>query len=202
MFLVPGRAAPTERLDGVIIGGGDDIGAELYDAEIKMDVRVDPERDELELELLKYVIDRDLPVLGICRGAQIMNVYYGGTLYTDIRGMPREKTNIRTILARKIVTLESGSKIHEIIGRDEIRVNSLHHQAVDKQGDGIVVSGRDRGDFIQAHERVDKRFFIGVQWHPELLVFDKHQQAIFRALVNAARGRQRGISPAQDGVAS
>lgn len=202
MFLVPGRAASTECLDGLIIGGGDDIGAELYDAEIKMDVRVDPERDELELELLKYVTDRDLPVLGICRGSQIMNVYYGGTLYTDIRGMPRKKTNIRTILARKIVTLEPGSKIHAIIGRDEIRVNSLHHQAVDKQGAGIVVSGRDRGDFVQAHERADKRFFIGVQWHPELLVFDKHQQALFRALVNQARRSQRGVSPAQDGVAS
>lgn len=189
VFLAPGCAFPSDRLEGLIIGGGDDIGAEVYDAEINLDVRIDPERDALELKLLRFVIDKDVPVLGICRGAQMMNVFFGGTLYSDIRGMPREKTNIRTILARKIVTLEKGSKVREILGQVTVRVNSLHHQAVDKLGDGIAVSARDRGDFVQALERTDKRFFIGVQWHPEFLVFDKHQQALFRALIdNALQG--------------
>ncbi|MEX0582545.1 MAG: gamma-glutamyl-gamma-aminobutyrate hydrolase family protein [Sneathiella sp.] len=186
VFLTPGRTFPPERLDGLIIGGGDDIGADMYGGEINIDVRIDPERDTLELKLLRFVIDKDLPVLGICRGAQMMNVFLGGTLYSDIRAMPREKTNIRTILARKIVTLEQGSRVREILGQDIVRVNSLHHQAVDKLGKGVTISGRDQGDFVQALEYNDKRFFLGVQWHPEFLVFDKHQQALFRALIDNA----------------
>lgn len=189
VFLEPGTTYPSEQLDALIIGGGDDIGAELYHSEITLDVRIDPERDVLELELLAYAEDAGLPVLGICRGAQMMNVFYGGTLYSDIRGMPRDKTNIRTVLARKFVTLNEGSEIHEIICKDIIRVNSLHHQAVDKVGEGITVSGYDRGEFVQAIERNDREFFIGVQWHPEFLVFDAHQVALFRSLIDAAKRR-------------
>ena len=187
IFLAPGHAFDFNDLNGLIIGGGDDIGAELYNAEITMDVRIDPERDALELKLLRHAIDKELPILGICRGAQMMNVFYGGTLYSDIRGLPREKTNIRTILARKIVTLKQNSKVREILGQDMVRVNSLHHQAVDKLGEGINISAHDRGDFVQALERIDRRFFIGVQWHPEFLVFDKHQQCLFHNLVKEAQ---------------
>ncbi|WP_340150529.1 type 1 glutamine amidotransferase [uncultured Sneathiella sp.] len=191
VFLSPGREFPSERLDGLIIGGGDDIGADLYGGEINIDVRIDPERDVLELELLRFVIDTDLPVLGICRGAQMMNVFFGGTLFSDIRKMPREKTNIRTVLARKIVSVKQDTKVRDILGQDMVRVNSLHHQAVDILGNGLSISACDQGDFVQALEHNDKRFFIGVQWHPEFLVFDSHQQALFRALIeNAHHGEK------------
>ncbi|WP_293958707.1 type 1 glutamine amidotransferase [Sneathiella sp.] len=189
VFLSPGREFPSERLEGLIIGGGDDIGADLYGGEINIDVRIDPERDVLELELLRFVIDTDLPVLGICRGAQMMNVFFCGTLFSDIRKMPREKTNIRTVLARKIVSVKQNTKMRDILGQDIVRVNSLHHQAVDILGKGLSISACDQGDFVQALEHNDKRFFVGVQWHPEFLVFDKHQQALFRALIeNALHG--------------
>jgi len=185
-FLMPGGDPPTDDLDGLVVGGGDDIGAEIYGGDIVPDVRIDPERDAMELALLEQAETRDLPVLGICRGAQMMNVFLGGTLYGDIRGMPRDKTTMRTVLARKVVAIKPETAIHAILGTDTIRVNSLHHQAMDRLGAGLEVSGRDRGDFVQAMERPDSRFFIGVQWHPEFLAFDRRHQNLFRALIAAA----------------
>lgn len=187
IFLAPGTAVDPASLDGLVIGGGDDIGANIYGGELNLDVRIDPERDELELSLLRHAAARNMPVLGICRGAQIMNVFFGGTLIASIRGMPpREKTNMRTVLARKAVTLVPGTRIHGIIGRDAIKVNSLHHQAVDRVGDGLRISGRDRGDFVQALELIDMPFFLGVQWHPEFLFFKREHQNLFHALTQAA----------------
>ena len=191
-FVEPGAPYDRTSFDGLIIGGGDDISAELYHGEITPDIRIDPQRDALELELLEFVIKNEtFPVLGICRGAQIMNVFLGGTLYQDIRGMPREKTNIRTVLARKIVTFTPGSRLQEIFEREEIRVNSLHHQAIDKLGTNLKIVGQDRGGFVQAVEHTGTRFFYGVQWHPEFLVFDKGQRRLFHALVNQAKARRR-----------
>lgn len=185
-FLKPGVDLATARLDGLVVGGGDDIGADIYGGEVVPDIRIDPERDAMELKLLEEAEARALPVLGICRGAQMMNVFLGGNLYSDIRDMPREKTAMRTVLARKAVTIRKGSAVHRILGTEAINVNSLHHQAMDRLGREIEVSGRDRGDFVQAMERRGERFFIGVQWHPEFLVFDRRHQNLFSALVCAA----------------
>jgi len=185
-FLMPGGNKPAADLDGLVVGGGDDIGAEIYGGEVTLDVRIDPDRDAMELELLEQAEKRDLPVLGICRGAQMMNVFHGGTLYGDIRGMPRDKTTMRTVLARKAVTIAAGFEMHRILDTESIRVNSLHHQAMDRLGDGLVVSGRDRGEFVQAVEQPGRRLYIGVQWHPEFLIFDRRHQNLFSALVRAA----------------
>jgi putative glutamine amidotransferase len=190
-FLAPGAGVDLDGLDGLVVGGGDDISADIYGGEIDMDVRIDPERDRLELELLKGAVARDMPVLGICRGAQIMNVYFGGSLHTDIRGLPRDKTAMRTVLAKKVVTLFENTRVRDIIGRAEVRVNSLHHQAVDRLGRDIAVAGRDRGDFVQALEHTGLGFFVGVQWHPEFLVFRREHQNLFGALIKAAHGYRR-----------
>lgn len=192
VFLWPGGPPPDDVLHGLVIGGGDDIGADLYGSEIVMDVRIDRERDALELSLLDQASLVNLPVLGICRGAQMMNVFRGGTLYTDIRGLPRDKTAMRTVLAKKRVWLESDSRVRGILGSDEILVNSLHHQAIDSLGRDLRVSGRDRGDFVQAVEDTDHDFFVGVQWHPEFLVFRPGQQNLFRKLVAAASRFRQG----------
>lgn len=191
--LSPDRARPA-RLDGLIIGGGDDIQAHLYDAELQLDVRVDPRRDELELSLLECFIPRGTPVLGICRGAQLINVHLGGTLDPDIYSTHAGLKRRRTVLPRKTVDITPQSRLHRLLGVRWCRVNSLHHQAVHRAGDGVAIVARDRDGLVQGIESRRHDFLLGVQWHPEWLIFNRPQQRLIRALVNAA-GAHRDGSP-------
>ncbi len=154
---------PFEELDGLVIGGGDDISATLYVGELAVDVRVDPRRDKLEMKALETADNKGLPVLGICRGSQLMNVFYGGDLHSEIAEEFRNSQHIRTALPRKCVEITKGSRLEELIGDDHCYVNSLHHQAVRKLGDRFEISAKDEGGMIQATERPGGRFLVGVQ---------------------------------------
>ncbi|MEX0693493.1 MAG: type 1 glutamine amidotransferase [Rhodospirillales bacterium] len=178
---------PVDKLDGLIIGGGDDIAATLYDGELSVDVRVDPGRDDIEMRALKTADENGLPVLGICRGAQIMNVYYGGTLHAEIGTVYRDAPQIRTVLPRKCVNIQPGTRLAKLLKIEQCSVNSLHHQAVDKLGDGFAVAARDAYGMIQGIERTGTRFLLGVQWHPEFLFWQPRQQRLFDDLVDRAR---------------
>ncbi|MDR5899100.1 type 1 glutamine amidotransferase [Halomonas vilamensis] len=186
--LSPSRPRP-EHLDGLIIGGGDDIQAHLYDAEVQLDVRVDPDRDELELALLARFIPQQTPVLGICRGAQLLNIHLGGTLDTDIYTTHEGLKQRRTVLPRKTVDIVGDSKLHRLLGVTWCRVNSLHHQAVNHTGEGVDIVARDRDGLVQGIESRNHDFLIGVQWHPEWLIFNRPQQRLISALVKAAKRR-------------
>lgn len=183
--LSPSRPLPA-HLDGLIIGGGDDIQAHLYGGEVQLDVRLDPARDELELNLLGRFIPQNTPVLGICRGAQLINVHLGGTLDPDIYTTHEGLKRRRTVLPRKTVDIVGGSKLYQLLGVTWCRVNSLHHQAVNKAGDGINIVARDRDGLVQGIESTKHDFLIGVQWHPEWLIFNRPQQRLISALVAAA----------------
>ena len=185
--LMAGQPMPTEALDGLIIGGGDDIGAEIYGGTVLPDVRIDPERDKLELKLLDQALERGVPVLGICRGSQIINVALGGTLHTDIYEVYVQAPRMRTVLARKTIRMEPGSRLDRIVRCNPCRVNALHHQSVDRVGRGLKVVAHDEAGVIQAIEGGEDRFLVGVQWHPELLVFSAPQRRLFQALAEAAR---------------
>ncbi|MGA4493461.1 gamma-glutamyl-gamma-aminobutyrate hydrolase family protein [Vreelandella venusta] len=184
--LSPSRALPA-HLDGLIIGGGDDIQAHLYGGEVQLDVRLDPARDELELNLLGRFIPQNTPVLGICRGAQLINVHLGGTLDPDIYTTHEGLKRRRTVLPRKTVDIVGGSKLYQLLGVTWCRVNSLHHQAVNQTGDGINIVARDRDGLVQGIESTKHDFLIGVQWHPEWLIFNRPQQRLISALVAAAK---------------
>lgn len=152
----------------------------------------DPGRDELEYSLLDKALQRDLPVLGICRGAQIVNVFCGGTLHADLAQFYVEVPEMRTLLPRKPVKLVPGSRLATVTGRTDLRVNAMHRQAVDELGDDIRVAGREPNGVVQAIEHGGRRFVIGVQWHPEYLPQEPAQRRIFTALVEAARQNDRG----------
>ncbi|MBP5979173.1 MAG: type 1 glutamine amidotransferase [Halomonas sp.] len=192
--LSPSRPLP-EYLDGLIIGGGDDIQASLYGGELQLDVRLDPARDELELALLERFIPLNTPVLGICRGAQLINVHLGGTLDPDIYTTHEGLKRRRTVLPRKTVDIVGASQLYQLLGVTWCRVNSLHHQAVNEAGQGIAIVARDRDGLVQGIESREHDFLIGVQWHPEWLIFNRPQQRLIRALLEAARKCQKDATP-------
>lgn len=185
--LVPGTPLPTEPLQGLVIGGGDDIGAEIYGGKVLPDVRIDPERDKMELGLLKAALPAKLPILGICRGSQMLNVALGGTLHTDIYEVYVQAPKMRTVLPRKQVTIERDSRLDRILRCNPCLVNALHHQSVDRLGEGLKIAARDESGIVQAIENDRMPFLLGVQWHPELLVWKPPHQRLFAALALAAR---------------
>lgn len=184
--LSPGRPDGADRLDGIVIGGGDDIEAHLYDGHLQVDVRVDPARDRLELSLLERLVPQGKPTLGICRGAQMLNIFFGGSLHQDIHLVYDDAPRMRTVLPRKTVIIDEGSRLGDIMGIDRCRVNSLHRQSVAHLGEGLKIVAHEPSGVVQGVERPGYPFMIGVQWHPEFLVFSPPQQHLFRALVKAA----------------
>lgn len=153
-------AAVVQRLDGLVCTGGADIGEE-------------PERDRWEQALLEAALGRNLPLLCICRGLQLLNVVHGGTLVEDLAaatGDDHPRWDRPRSLPAHTVRLEPGSVAASVYG-EETSVNSLHHQAVDRPGEGLVVTGRSPDGTVEAVE-LPGRPVLAVQWHPEALLSD------------------------------
>lgn len=177
----------NDALDGLIISGGDDIHPSIYRAEPNPKAHYDPERDELERGYIGLALERNLPVLGICRGYQLLNAHCGGTLYPDIRPLRKQTSNRSTVLPRKTAILEATSRVAGVLRSTRLRINSLHHQAVKDPAENFTVVARDLDGFAQAMEHNDGRDMLGVQWHPEYLSYRAIHRRLFRWLVDAAR---------------
>ena len=128
-------------------------------------------------------------MLGICRGAQLINVAHGGDLFADLRPMRVQTGNRRLILPRKTLNIRRGSRLAKLIGQPQTRINSLHHQAVRRVGRGLQVSGRDLDGIVQAIEKPGRGFLIGTQWHPEYIPQRGTQRRLFKELVREAARR-------------
>lgn len=149
---------------------------------------VDLERDKLEFALLKKALDQGKPVLGICRGMQLINVHFGGSLHQDISGFYAEQPQIATIFPKKRITITSGSKLEKLLQTDICNVNGLHNQAIDQLGKGLQKTAKElHSDIWQALEHTEYPFVIGVQWHPEYLIQIARQRNIFKELVKQAK---------------
>jgi len=150
-------------LDGLLLPGGSDIGPALYGAPRHPETgEPDHNRDSLETVLFREALERDLPVLAICRGLQLLNAALGGTLLQHIEGhrYPNQQEVHR-------ITITSGSRLKSILEVDEYGVNSRHHQCVDRVANGLVVVARAPDGVVEAMEMPGKRFVLAVQWHPE-----------------------------------
>lgn len=181
------RHPPSGKpLKALIIGGGNDISPEHYQGDILEKVKTDPERDTLEMQWIQRALDERMPLLGICRGAQLINVVLHGTLHQDIRPLRHRTKNRPGLLPTKQVRLAVDARLAEICGKAHLRVNSLHHQAIKDPGEGIRIVGWDLDQLTQAIESAARRPVLGVQWHPEYLFYLPSQLAIFRWLVTSA----------------
>lgn len=187
--LAPGRDPGERAWHAVILSGGTDLHPDGYAGAPVPGVRYDSDRDSYEREILEDAIDRNLPVLGICRGAQLLNVALGGSLHQDVRALRRLTSNRPTPFAVKTLRVHRGTRLGEVLGTDTTRINSLHRQGIDRLGRGLEVAGHDLDDIVQAVEHASHPWCFGVQWHPEYLPYLRAHRRLFRALVEAARLR-------------
>jgi putative glutamine amidotransferase len=182
-----------DRIDALIVIGGADLDPASYGAERDpLTESTYPDRDAFELALLKGAIERGMPVLGICRGMQVLNVALGGTLVQhipDVDGTGPHRRIVGTFDGNEqTVTLEPGSLAAQAVGEEQHVGRCHHHQAVDRLGDGLVITGRVEQDgMIEAIESDDGSWVLGVQWHPEA----DEQTRLFAALTEAARATSK-----------
>jgi putative glutamine amidotransferase len=181
----------VHRLDGLLVAGGQDVDPHIYGKQPAANTsRLDPVRDRFEADLIRAAIEYEVPLLGICRGAQLLNVTLGGSLVQDLLA-DQEIEHARWIYPPELRTHEiaclAGSLVHEIYG-ERTCVNSFHHQAIAELGDGIEVTARAPDGMVEAIE-IDGLEAIGVQWHPELL---SEPDAIFEWLVSRSADKQAG----------
>lgn len=188
-----------EEFDGVVIGGGEDIDPVRYGRDVLADgnVRVDHGRDSIDFPVFEDAWRAGVPILGICRGLQVINVARGGTLVQDLPlQRPSEVPHRRPKEEDRRdhpVRIDPETRLGRIAGVDEVDVNSRHHQAIEHPANGLVVSATAPDGVIEAVESAGERWLVAVQWHPENLRSDEVSRRLFREFIRAVRaGRGAG----------
>jgi putative glutamine amidotransferase len=211
--VVPPMAGPAipallDRVDGICLSGGPDIDPGAYGAAPHPELGpTEPPLDAFELALARAADERDMPILGICRGAQLLNVARGGTLHQHLPDVVGDGVTHRQPGAPgepvHDVTVAPGSRLAAVLGgRRRTPVNSFHHQAVDVLGERLAVTARAADGTVEAFEAADRGFVLGVQWHAECLVDREEQMGLFTALVDACAERAAGAGLDLAAVAS
>lgn len=188
----------ADKIDGLLLTGGGDIAPERFNGvECPEISSVDHPRDAIEIALAKTFHELDKPILGICRGLQVINVALGGSLFTDILTQfdttiqhqnpgPNKPATRREIVHS--VELAEGTLLSMIYKLGATEVNSFHHQAIQQLGSGLIESSYAPDGILEGVEDPTKKFFVGVQWHPEWLTYQSQTRALFGEFVEACRG--------------
>lgn len=196
--LTPGFAASLlDAVDGLCIPGGPDIHPSLYGCEPHgMLGPTEAELDAFELALVSEALERRMPVLGICRGAQMINVAMGGTLHQHLPAcvddalLHRQEHDMAR--ASHPVRVAGGSRLAAALGRETVEVNSLHHQAVDRLAEGLEAVAWAPDGVVEAVEGTGEAFLLGVQWHAEGLIDRREERMLLSAFVDSAAVRREG----------
>jgi putative glutamine amidotransferase len=189
--------AAYEACGGILIPGGVDMDPATYgEAPHEKLGRIDPDRDRVELQLTRWCIEDKKPLLGLCRGLQVINVAQGGTLFQDLDaqlegGIRHDYFPTygfeRDHLSHE-VAVEPSSRLRSLVDLDQLPVNSMHHQGVKQLGKGLVVCARASDGLIEAVESTNGHWMVGVQWHPEVFeATDPHTRDLFRGFVEASK---------------
>lgn len=208
--ITPDRFNDVGDYDGFIIGGGSDIHPENFEKETLPRVKrslllrvkeslfypmelvnkwsasgYDKERDEMEMRFIDFALQNERPILGICRGHQLLNARLGGTMYESTLPLLQKKMRIRSPFPRKtVIYTQNDSLIAQIVGDDPIKVNAIHSQAVAQPADELKVTAKEKSGITQVIEKPGSDLVLGVQWHPEYLFYMAVHRKIFKWLVN------------------
>ena len=174
----------TEEFDGFLFCGGDDLDPKYYNE--PLDPRTEdicPERDLFEYKMFHAAYPTGKPILGICRGEQVINAFMGGKLIQHIDGHDQ---NCDRTIRQQVVHVEKGSMLHQLVGKETILTNTFHHQVVYVLGDGLACDAKSADGYIEAYHHTEHPFLLGVQWHPESYHhIDETSSSIFAAFIKA-----------------
>lgn len=180
-----------DKVDGLLLSGGHDVNPRIYKERNSGKAgNFDNLRDHQEIFLTEYALERDLPILGICRGLQILNVTLGGSIHQDLpsAGFPVHSLNnsLRNEPSHSLKIFEN-SPLYEIFKRDEIWTNSYHHQGINELGRGLKIAALSEEGLVEAAYLEDKKFVLGVQWHPEMMYDHEEMNMIFKKFIEACK---------------
>lgn len=191
--------AQMEQIDGLLLSGGIDVNPLIYGEEPHPDLGpIFPKRDTHELHLIQIARETNKPILGICRGLQLLNAAFGGSLYQDIPHMTnteiQHSQKVQKHISTHTVDLKQGTLLQEIFGTSTLLTNSLHHQAIKQLAPAFVVNACTKDGIIEGIESRENPFILAVQWHPEMMIpYDPTMQKLFDFFIQAVAKSKTGL---------
>lgn len=181
-FFHPNKYNKNIQMNGLLITGGTDIDPYSFNnMKHPSIIKTEPRRDAMELHLLERAQKEKIPIMGICRGMQLINLFMGGSLHPHIPEMDLEFEHPRSVFPSNLLSIEPKTRLHRILRTDNLKVNALHHQTIDKLGKGLRVSAKDTNTLTQAIESTNEKFILGLQWHPEFMPYHWSTHRIFKS---------------------